>query len=399
MFELRFVSRESIQSKMIEQPTLAATFHLTHGCNLRCTYCYTGEKTGRSMTRKTADQAVDFTLVEARKSGARFLDVTFFGGEPLLEKELIFHIADRFLKEKSPETDLFLKTSTNGLLLSEPVLTELSKRRIYVSISSDGPPDIHDRLRPNAGGGPTSRAVERAMGLLLKSNPAANATCVIVPETATEAARSVEWLFEKGFRYINATLDYSAPWTMDDMAALEISYKKMATWYEKMLRSGHRFWLSAIDERIRSRTQRPPSEAERCSLGRRQFSIAPDGGLYPCTQFVRTEGLPEFLIGHVEHGGFDEACRSHLHGCSEAPKPECGGCALRGRCSSWCACINFASTGRIDRASPVVCHHEQRLLPIVDRLAGRLFEGRNALFLHKHYNPSYPVIEFLEAVA
>ena len=377
---------------------ISATFHLTHDCNLRCTYCYTGEKTRRPMSDEVADKAVDLTLTEAEKRSAPWIDVTFFGGEPLLEKQLIWRIFDRF-QSKTSNAELFFKTSTNGLLLDDATLRALTERRIYVSISCDGPPDVHDRQRPNAAGQPTSRAVERAMERLLQSNPAANATCVLVPETAGEVARAVAFLFDKGFRYISLVLDFSAAWTMDDMTVLEKSYRQIATWYEQKLRAGHRFWLSSVDERIRSHTHRPPAPEELCSLGGRQFSIAPDGAIYPCIQFVRTEGLPEFMIGHVLHGGFDTACRDHLLQCSMAEKTECRGCALRSRCSTHCSCINFATTGRIDRASPVACQFEQRVLPIIDSLAGKLYAGRNRLFLHKHHNPSYPIIEFLETVA
>jgi uncharacterized protein len=377
---------------------LSATFHLTHDCNLRCTYCYTGEKKMVPMSEEVADMAVDLTLAEAQKRNAPWIDVTFFGGEPLLEQRLIWHIYDRFQAHKS-QIDLYFKTSTNGLLLNGKTLEELTMRRIYVSISCDGPPDIHDRQRPNAGGKPTSHAVGSAMKRLLQSNPAANATCVLVPETAGDAARAIDFLYETGFRYINLVLDFSAPWTMADMDILEKSYRQIAQWYEQKIRAGHRFWLSSVDERIRSHVHRPPAPEELCSLGGKQFSFAPDGAIYPCIQFVKTEGVPEYMIGHVLHGGFDQDCRDHLHHCSSAEKPECKGCVLQARCSTHCSCVNFASTGRIDRASPVACHFEQRILPIVDGLAARLFEGRNRMFLHKHYNPTYPIIEHLETIA
>lgn len=350
------------------------------------------------MSERVADRAVDLTLAEAARQAAPWIDVTFFGGEPLLEKQLIWRIHDRFQAHKG-DIQVFFKTSTNGLLLDEATLKALMARRIYVSISCDGPPDVHDRQRPNAGGQASSPAVERAMERLLKSNPAANATCVLTPETAAEAARAIDFLFEKGFRYLNLVLDFSAPWTMADMDVLEKNYRRIAAWYEQKVRAGQRFWLSSVDERIRSHTHRPPVPEELCSMGGRQFSIAPDGAIYPCIQFVKTEGLPEFMIGHVLDGGFDAACRGHLQRCAGAEKPECRGCALHNRCSTHCACINFATTGRVDRASPVACHFEQRVLPIIDGLAARLFAGRNRMFLHKHYNPVYPILEYIEIIS
>lgn len=379
------------------QAVLAATFHLTHQCNLRCTYCYTGEKLQRPMSREIAGAGVDFVLAEAAKNQSRFIDITFFGGEPLLEKDLLFYIADRLLAE-NPGYELSFKLSTNGTVLTKALLDALMQRRIYVSLSVDGPPELHDAQRPQAGGQGSSAAVARAIPLLLKANPCANATCVLTPASAAHACKAVDWLHRQGFRYINLTLDYSADWTMDDMHALGRAYRRLAEWYTQRMQRGERFYLSCFDERVQSRTKAPPDESERCSLGYRQFSIAPDGALYPCIQFVTTEGVPEFMIGHLLHGGFDEACRGHIHGCSEAPKPECQGCAIQSRCASWCACINYASTGTVTAASPVVCYHEQVLMPIVDAMANKLWKQRNRMFLHKFYNPAYTMIDYLENI-
>jgi uncharacterized protein len=377
---------------------VSATFHLTHQCNLRCIYCYTGAKVHQPMPRTVADAGIALVLGEAQKKGATYVDITFFGGEPLLEMDLLCYIADTLAQKAGAQYTLSFKLSTNGTLLTPARLRELQQRQIYVSLSVDGPPDIHDAQRPNAGGNPSSGLVQKAIPLLLRANPNAAVTCVLTPLSAAHAARSVAWVYDQGFRFINLTLDYSAPWTLDDMRQLEQSYHQIADWYEQRTLNNERFYLSCFDERIQSHTKAPIAENERCNLGVKQFSIAPDGAIYPCIQFVTTEGVPEFMIGHVLHGGFDPQCRTHVHSCSETTKPECAGCALKGRCSSWCACINFASTGTVTSASPVVCYHEQVLLPLVDRMAERLWKKRNNLFIHKHYNPSYSLINYLENV-
>jgi uncharacterized protein len=179
------------------------------------------------------------------------------------------------------------------------------------------------------------------------------------------------------------------------MAVLEKSYQKLAAWYLRKMEQEARFYLSCFDERIRTRTLPPLLDAERCGIGKRQFSIAPDGGLYPCVQFVTTESVPEFLIGHVSTG-LDERCKTHVCSCAEAPKPECSGCTLQDRCSTWCACINFASTGSVTQASPVACRHEQILMPVVDAVAEKLWKNGSRWFVHKHYNQMYPMVSQLE---
>lgn len=346
------------------------------------------------MSKETADKGISFVLTEAKKHNIPRLDITFFGGEPLLEKELLFHIADKLITE-SGDIEVHFKMSTNGTLLTGELMKALTQRRVFVSISIDGRPDLHNQQRPNAGSGDTYVKVEKASKILLKYNPCTNVTCVITPFAADQVTESVDWIFNQGFRFITTTLDYSAPWTMEEMKKLEASYKQLAKWYEQKMKVEERFYLSAFDERIRTRTLEPLATNERCHLGYRQFSIAPDGELYPCIQFVTTEKIPEFMIGHVNEG-FNESCRNYISSASEAVKPECSGCKLQERCSSWCACINFMSTGTIKKASPIVCHHERLLMPIVDEVANRLWKKRSRMFVHKHYNPDHPVISHLE---
>ena len=161
------------------------------------------------------------------------------------------------------------------------------------------------------------------------------------------------------------------------------------------MKKNERFYLSFFDERIRSRTYKPLQANERCLIGTKQFSIAPNGELYPCIQFVKTNSLPEFMIGHVSTG-FDKSCQQHFNHLSEKEKPECNGCQLESRCSKWCTCINFMSTGRIDQASPIVCYNEKILIEIVDKTADYLWKNRNNHFIHKHYNEDYNIISHFE---
>jgi len=349
---------------------LSVTFHLTHHCNLRC------------------DQS------EVQKRDIKQLDITFFGGEPLLEKEKIFKIIE-LLDRTSDHLSIHYKLSTNGTLLTEELVKKLLDKRVYMSLSLDGDPSVTDHQRKNAAGKGVSNQIIKGLQLLLKYNKSTNVTCVITPESAACAEESIDYIFDQGARFITTTLDYSADWEVSHFDQLKRSYQKLGKWYEKKINEGERFYLSFFDERIRTRTHKPIAKSERCHIGQRQFSIAPNGELYPCIQFVTTEGIPEYMIGHI-NSGFDEKCTSYITHCSEKPKSECAGCALESRCSKWCSCVNYISTGRIDQASPIVCYNERILMEIVDKTADRLWKKRSNLFVHKHYNEDYPIISHLE---
>lgn len=374
--------------------SLSVAFHLTHNCNLRCSYCYTGAKFGSGMTHEVAERAVDFALQEARAQNAGHLEAIFFGGEPLMKLVLLCEIADR-LNQKCSGLRISFKMSTNGTLLTNRAVRELARRRVYVSMSLDGAPETQMQQRPQSAGHDMTSVLDAATDRLLAWNPCANANCVITPQSADLLDASVQWIFARGFVYVSTALDYAANWTRDDLKKLRRAYERLADWYFERTMSGDKLYLSCFDDRIRSRTRGPLERSERCHIGHRQFSIAPSGRLYPCVLFVRDDEDLAMSIGDV-FSGFDATRRSELAGCSEEPKSECSGCALIDRCSSWCACVNWQSTGRLDRASPLVCEHERLLIPIADRLANRLWRRRSAVFLHKHYNPAYPVLSFAE---
>ena len=345
------------------------------------------------MSYETIDLSISMIEQELIKLKTNQLHLTFFGGEPLIEKEKIFYIVEAFSKKE--KIQVTYRMSTNGTLLTKALMEKFYASGIFVSLSVDGHPDVHDAHRVDAAGKPTSHKVEKAAKMMLKYNPATNVTCVLSPDTASELPKSVDYLFNLGFKYITTTLDYSANWEVEHFSILKKSYQQLSKWYIQKMEKNERFYLSFFDERIRSRTYKPLEANERCLIGTKQFSIAPNGELYPCIQFVKTDSLPEFMIGHVRTG-FDNSCQQHFNQLSEKEKPECSGCQLESRCSKWCTCINFMSTGRIDKASPIVCYNEKILIDIVDKTADQLWKKRNNHFIHKHYNEDYNIISHFE---
>lgn len=375
-------------------PTVSATFHLTHACNLRCGYCYTGEKFGAGMSAETARDAVVFSHRMALEAGAEHLEIVFFGGEPLLRHGLLCGIVDQ-ARALAEGLRVSFKMSSNGLLLSERVIADLAERGVFVSLSIDGEPATQDAQRPDARGRGSAESLQEIIPRVLAWNPHTAVNCVITPQSAERADASVRWLFAQGFRYVSTALDWGAPWTRRDLRALAAAYTRLGEWYVGETLRGRRFYLSCFDEKIHTRSRGPLEMSERCAMGQRQFSIAPSGRLYPCVQFVREDDRPEWCIGDVWQG-FDEAKRKAMLDLAEKPRDECGGCALSGRCGSWCACMNFQGTGRIDVASPLVCEHDRMLTPIADRVGNQLWKRRDPLFLHKHYNPAFPVLSHIE---
>ena len=153
-----------------------------------------------------------------------------------------------------------------------------------------------------------------------------------------------------------------------------------------------KFYFSPFEVKIASWIKGDAYCHERCELGLKQISVAPDGVLYPCTQFA---GHSSYAIGTVDEG-IDQAKRQRLYAQSRGDKPECSGCAVKQRCNCTCGCLNYQVTGSVRQVAPMLCTHERLILPIADKLAARLYRQRNGMFIQKHYNDMFPLISLVE---
>ena len=180
------------------------TLHLTDRCNLACRYCY--QRHGAAdMSFDTAARAVD-TLATGRNPG-----VIFFGGEPLLRKDLIFDLIDRC--ETREPNRFHYKVTTNGTLLDESFLEEACRRRLAIALSCDGVREAHDKFRLAPSGTGTWERVGEALHLLLRHQPYAPVMMTVNPETACFFAESVLWFRDIGVRYLISSLNHAADWT------------------------------------------------------------------------------------------------------------------------------------------------------------------------------------------
>lgn len=373
------------------------TLHLTGRCNMRCRYCYDPKHSSMDISMETVRTAIALAVEDnQRRSPGGSIGIVFFGGEPLLMRsticETIHHCREVESKTGQP---FFFRMTTNGLLLDEEFLTDPVTRDIYIALSIDGIEQAHDAQRILLGGGKTHESVTRSARLLLQHKPYAPAMMTIQPGAVPFYARSVAWLRELGFHYLICTPDYSAEWTEQDVKLLEKQYRELGEWYIAHTLEEDKFYFSPFEAKIGTRVFPGKCRAERCELGQKQISVAPNGRLYPCVQFVKDGTDDTFCIGHVD-SGLDETARSRLYLKSDAEKVSCRECSIRERCNHHCGCLNQQTTGNLNQVAPVVCAHEQIVLREADRIAEILFKKKSGLFIQKHYNEYYPLISLAE---
>ncbi len=364
------------------------TLHLTNTCNMACKYCYVDKDIRCFMSFETAKRAVDIAATPNASTG-----IIFFGGEPLLHKDLIYETIDYCnWRTKRSDCRFHFKVTTNGLLLDDDFIEYSLKHNIFIALSHDGVKAAHDMNRLTTEGNGTFDKLEARIESLISTCPYSPVLMVVDPSTVQYYAESVTYLYNKGFKYLICSLNYAADWTKEDIKCLEEQYNQLSQFYLEKTLKEEKFYLSPFEVKISSHINSASYCTERCELGKKQISIGPDGSMYPCVQFV---GEKEYAIGHVSTG-INEERRDKLYRTNEEEKQSCNQCAIRKRCNHHCGCLNKQATGSIESVSPVLCAHERILLPIADRLAEKLYKKRNAMFIQKHYNDMFPLVSLIE---
>lgn len=371
------------------------TLHLTTACNLSCRYCYAHPSSnGMEMTREIIDKAIDFSMAEFKTN----IGLVFFGGEPLLRKDLIRYAVERcniIEQQQQPRPHFHFKLTTNGTLLDNDFIQFTKESGISIGLSIDGIDQAHDFNRIGKNGDGSFRIIEPKIDHLLEMQPYLHAMMVITPESVPYYAESVEYLINRGFRYIIASLNYAGDWKTKHLNALKDQYLSIAKLYKKWTLEQRKFYFSPFEMKLATHIRGNEDKCYTCQLSKRQISIAPDGKIYPCVQFVK-DGISNtsYSIGDIWQG-FDNQ-REVLFNQSVEEKITCRECDLQNRCYHTCSCLNWQTTGNINTISPLLCETERILIPIVDRLGEELYKSKSPLFIQKHYNRAYPLLSMLD---
>jgi uncharacterized protein len=368
------------------------TLHLTTSCNMRCDYCYAAPSPGPAMTESVAAAA----LALAARMSTGPIGIVFFGGEPLLCRELIEStVAEARRMEARGLGSFHFKVTTNGLLVDSALLEFAIREDVHVALSLDGVRAAHDAHRRKADGGASFDCVLPALREVLAARPYSNVLSVVSPDTASHLGDSVEMLLGEGCRTLIVSLDYSADWSEEQLDVLQAQYRKLARLYVSLTRQGRKFYLSPFEVKLSSHVNQHRFPMQRCEMGSRQLSVDPEGWIFPCVQFPQAGRQSPWCIGHVAQG-VDEAARERIRAMSKLQKEPCRECAIQARCQHTCGCLNWQATGEISRVAPVLCRSERMLMPIVDGIGAELYAERNPHFLQKHYNAAWPLLSLIE---
>ena len=330
----------------------ALCLHVAHTCNLNCSYCfasqgrYHGERA--VMSYEVGKQALDFLV--AHSGTRRNLEVDFFGGEPLMNFEVVKQlVAYARSLEKEAKKNFRFTLTTNGLLIDDEVIDFCNREMSNVVLSLDGRKEVHDRFRVDyAGKGSWERVVPKFQKLVAARGGKSYYIRGTFTHHNPDFLADLRQMLDLGFTELSmepvvCAPDDPAALTEADRALVMRQYEELAALMLEREREGRPFSFyhymldlaggPCIYKRISG-----------CGSGTEYMAVTPWGDLYPCHQFV---GEERFRLGDVFHGLDNPAVQEEFAACNVYQKPECRGCWARLYCSGGCAANAWHATGAI----------------------------------------------------
>lgn len=358
----------------------ALCLHIAHDCNLACKYCFAeeGEYHGRRsvMSYEVGKKALDFLV---KNSGNRVnLEVDFFGGEPLMNWQVVKDLVayGRSLEEPFHKKFRFTLT-TNGVLLNDEILEFVNQEMANIVLSIDGRKEVHDYMRPHRGG---QGSYDEIVPKYIKVAESRGQMNYYVRGTFThhnlDFSKDVLHLADLGFKQISVepvVADEKEDYAIkeEDLPIVLEQYDELAKEIiqRKKAGQGFNFFHFMID------LEGGPCVAKRlsgCGSGTEYLAVTPWGDFYPCHQFV---GMEQFLMGNVDEGVVNTSIRDEFKNCNVYAKEKCKNCFAKFYCSGGCAANSYNFHGSINDAYDIGCELQRKRIECAIMIKAALADG------------------------
>ena len=338
----------------------ALCLHVSHACNLTCGYCFAGEGRYRGeralMSLETGKKAIDFLI--AQSGSRRNLEVDFFGGEPLLNWDVVKGIvAYARSVEKEHGKNIRFTLTTNGVDIDDDVIDFVNREMHNVVLSLDGRRETHDRMRKTpSGGGSYDLILPKFKKLVEKRGNRGYYIRGTYTRRNLDFTEDILHLADLGFTELSMEPVVSGPepdfaLREEDLPALFEQYERLAlemlrreeegrpfTFYHYILDLAHG---PCIHKRIAG-----------CGAGTEYLAVTPSGDLYPCHQFVGDEA---YRLGSLDEGVTNLEKQSKFAAVNAYSRQECRDCWARLYCSGGCAANAYHASGEVEGVYPFGC--------------------------------------------
>ena len=358
----------------------ALCLHIAHTCNLNCEYCfasqgkYHGERA--MMTFEVGKRAFDWLIVTS--GSRRNLEVDFFGGEPLMNFDVVKQLVEyaRSIEKEKGKNFRFTLT-TNGVLVDDDVIDFCNREMSNVVLSLDGRKEVHDRYRVDyAGNGSWEKIVPKLQRFVEKRGGKNYYMRGTFTHANPDFLKDIQVMLDLGFNELSMEPVVCASGDPSELTEADFpivcqQYEELAKLMLKKDREGKPFTFyhymidltggPCIYKRISG-----------CGSGTEYMAVTPWGDLYPCHQFVGDE---KFKLGDIWNGVTNTEIQGEFAACNVYAHPECRDCWARLYCSGGCAANAYHATGKVTGIYEYGCRlfkkrMECAIMVAVDRALG-----------------------------
>ena len=331
----------------------ALCLHVAHTCNLNCSYCFASQGKYHGdralMSLDVGKRALDF-LIE-NSGPRRNLEVDFFGGEPLMNWDVVKQLVGYARKrEKEAGKNFRFTLTTNGMLIDDDVIDFSNREMSNVVLSLDGRKEIHDRLRVDyAGNGSYDRIVPKFQEFVKRRGDGDYYMRGTFTHANPDFLNDIKVMLDLGFDKLSMEPVVCAPGdeaalTEQDLPIVFEQYEKLAELMLERKKAGKPFTFyhymidltggPCIYKRISG-----------CGSGTEYMAVTPWGDLYPCHQFV---GEEKYKLGDIWNGVTAKGVQDEFACCNVYTRPDCADCWAKLYCSGGCAANAYHSTGSVN---------------------------------------------------
>ena len=330
----------------------ALCLHVAHTCNLNCSYCFASQGKYHGdravMSFEVGKQALDFLMDHS--GTRRNLEVDFFGGEPLMNWQVVKDlVAYARSVEKERGKNFRFTLTTNGLLIDDEVIDFANKEMHNVVLSLDGRKEVHDRFRVDyAGNGSWEKIVPKFQKLVKARGGKGYYMRGTFTHANPDFLEDVKTMLDLGFTELSmepvvCAADDPSALTPEDLELVKSQYEDLARLMRQRRKEGRpfTFYHYMID------LTGGPCVYKRlsgCGSGTEYMVVTPWGDLYPCHQFV---GEEKFKLGDVWNGVTAPATQEEFAACNVYARPECRDCWAKLYCAGGCAANAYHATGSV----------------------------------------------------
>jgi len=327
--------------KLEDAVVKALCLHVAHDCNMRCQYCFaeTGEyKVGKRelMSLEVATKAIDYLITSS--SSRRNLEVDFFGGEPLLNFEVVEQTV-KYAREQELKYNKNIRftLTTNGVLLNDKKIDFFKENNIQLIMSHDGRSKVNNKMRPLAGKQGSYEKVTKNFKNAINKGIKDYHIRGTFTSYNKDFVEDVKHILDLGFDKISfepVVTDPKEDYALEykDLKYLKKEYNKLAQLYIKEHKKGNKFKFFHYEIDL----NQGPCLAKRlsgCGAGYDYLAVAPNGDLYPCHQFV---GIEDFKMGSVHEVGYKKDIANKFLDAHVLNKNKCKDCFAKYYCSGGC---------------------------------------------------------------